>query len=139
MLADAVVGDSRATTKIPLRQTGGDAMRLEGRAEAIAGLGVTQLCDGVGSLRGGLRPDQVLHVLEQDERAERVVGLAQDVRCRETAAWYLSKAAKHQSAAEYTPALRLPQFPRSSPGVTEARRLAAGVATCSSRRRRRSG
>jgi hypothetical protein len=100
-------------------------MRFQGRAEAIAVFGMSYLRDGARSFRVGLRTDHVLHVLEQDECADRVLRLSQHARSG-TLVPGTFKGTKHQSAAKCPLALRLAQLPGSPPGVTEARRLAAG-------------
>jgi hypothetical protein len=100
-------------------------MRFQGRAEAIAVFGMSQLGDGARSFRVGLRTDRVLDVLEQDESADRVLRLPQHVGSG-TLVPGTFKGTKHQSAAKCPLALRLAQLPGSPPGVTEARRLAAG-------------
>ncbi len=72
-----MLGDSRADREFPLRHSGGKSMSLEGRTKSITVLRVSQLGKGCGSLPRGLRPDHGMHVLEEDERAERVVSLAE--------------------------------------------------------------
>lgn len=65
--------NSRATGKLSLCQAGGEAMLLHGRPEAIAILGLPQVIEGGTALQGSLRAHRHVHVLEQNERAERVL------------------------------------------------------------------